>query len=675
MIVPTNEKEVRQFTQDSIRDASHERNLFGAYAARCRCYYIGSQWIQQQSAPWHFQRWVREATNWVGQQGPIRATINRTTKHTIQVASATSPEKLWVDGLPPDHSEGIIEARMADMMETTANAVIDDCGLLRIARRANFERTIDGAHGIGLAMDTWADTLDIQGQQVAVQNRKVRAFDFDYTRLTLDPHNQSPDLRDHDSIIYSEVFTESKLNRYFGQETMSRIDTKSLKTIESLMPVEMQFYALSGGTMYAPYHAFRHTKGALVHFLHFRSASGRYDTQFAVIEAKPTGDSRDKDHIVVGMDDPRSAWGGDGLPYIVLYGHFRPTSRMPVSDVGMMIDDQDKLNLTASMYFQQLYDFTQYSYLVDKGFFGSRADDNQIREQLQSRVIIGDNQRGAAPPALMLRPNPSATVSADMDRFEGAMREQVFRTESHQGKLKSHVTTTQFTGTVELTQIPLDDRITSDIAEYERIISVATGTTLGNLQASSPYTARLLTEAGMSPDDLGLLARTDPARIPATLSIRQETVRRRSRSQRKQDLVDAVSLGAIDGRMFAKTMASDLDMPLSSLDKQALRFGRDTAYSVMMGEPFTPLPLGLYSEAVIDEMRRAMMSDAAKRIPNAYQNLAQAIITQQEMMAAEMGGGEVGGQAGAQPQEGDPMQDGSLADLIGGITPADLEQV
>lgn len=675
MIIPANEKEVRQFAQDSVRDATHDRHMFGSYASRCRCYYIGSQWIQQDQAPLNFQRLVREATNWVGQAGPIRATINRTTKHAIQVASATSPEKLWVDGLPPDHAEGIMEVGAADIMETLANSAIDDAGLLSVARRANFERTIDGAHGIGLAMDTWDDTLDINGGQTRVTNRKVRAFDFDFTRLTLDPNNQSHRLRDHDSIIYSEVFTENKLRKFFGDDVMNRIDAKSLSTIGSLMPVEMQFHTLSGGAMYAPYHAYRHTKGALVHFLHFRSASGRYDTQFAVIEAKPVI-GKDMDHIVVGMDDPRSPWGGDGLPYVVLYGHHRPMSRMPVSDVGMMIDDQDKLNLTASMYFQQLYDFTQYSYLVDKRWFGARADDNSIREQMNSRVIIGDNAQSGKEPELMLRPQPSATVSSDMDRFEIAMREQAFRTESHQGKLKSHVTTTQFVGTNELTQIPLDDRITTDIQDaYEPIISVLAGTTIANLAASSPYTARLLTEAGLSPDDLGAISQMNPHRIPAILSIRQETVRRRSRSQRKQDLVDAVSIGALDPKQFAKTMASDLDMPLSSLDKQAIRYARDTARMVMMGQPFTPLPLGTYGDHLIDEFRRALMSDTAKRIPEAYQRLAQAIISQQEMLAMEMGQEQPTGQAGGSAPQGDPLQDASLDELLGGMTEAQLTEV
>lgn len=655
--------DVQQFVQDSRRDAEPERNEQQAYAAKCRCYVLGLQWIGHQSGPagGGYSRLVRWATDWVGRSGQIRATINRITKHTIQVASATNPSRLDVDGLTTDRATGVTDAELADLVESVANIGIDQCSLLAAARAANFERTVSGDHGIGLALEqTQMVVQGNGGESIPVMGTSLRAFDFDATRLTLDPHNQSRNLRDHDTVIYSDVLTVHRMRRLFGAEFMKRLDENKLSTVGQLMPLEMEFSTLSGGQLYSQYKQHSRTKGACVHFVHVRDGASRFGTMYVVIEAGSN------DPLVPNFDNPMSPFGGDGLPYMVLRGHRRPTMRRSISDVGMQLDDQDKLNMIASLYVQQVAAYTgQGKWLADRSHFRRHGDDAEIIRNLQRKnVLLYDAPNPQSrPPQYVSMPEPSQALELTMTRMEDGMREQAFRSEVHQGRLKTHQTNRNVQLSVELSELPLDDRINEDVLEYERFIGMLTSTTLRAAQAGDPAILKQLRDSGFGPDEFAKLAAVDADEPPVRIKLRQQGLRYRSRSSREQQLYDMASAQMLDPRKFRMVMADELDMPVSDVDKQVIRFCRMVAERVMYGEEFTPFPLGDRTDIMLEELTRAMTGSMARQIQGGIERLAQAIMTQEQVLMQQAMAMQATEQAAAPaPGPGDTM---NLSQLVG----------
>jgi hypothetical protein len=656
MLTFKSDKEVHEFVMSARRDAEGERSETLAYVSKCRCYMLGLQWIGHHSGPagGGYSRLVRWATDWVGRSGQIRATINRTTRHTIQVAAATNPARLDVDGLTTDRATGAGDAETADIVESVANVAIDRCGMLAAARAANFERTVAADHGIGLAMEQTRMVVDVNGRETPVIGSAVRAFDFDATRLTLDPHNQSRNLRDHEFVIYSDVLTVHRMRRMFGDAVMARIDEKALKTVGQLMPLEMEFNTLSGGQLYGQYKQHSRTKGAVVHFLHARGGGpDRFGLMYVVIETggKP---------LVPGFEDPQSPFGGDGLPYAVIRGHRRPTMRRSISDVGMQLDDQDKLNMIASLYVQQVAAYTgQGKWLADRSHFRRLGEDQAIIKDIQRKnVILYDGASpNSKPPQYVGMPEPSQALEFTMDRMEGGMREQAFRSEVHQGRLKTHQTNRNVQLSVELSELPLDDRITDDVMEYERLISVLGGTAVRSAQQRDPTLLKRLADSGFGPEEFQRLAVIDSSDMPVALRLRQQGLRYRSRSSREQQLYDMAGAGILDGKSVRRVMAGELDMPVSEVDKQVIRFCRQVAERVMYGMEFVPLPLGDRTDIMLEELTRAMTSKAAQQVQGGVERMAMAIQTQEQVLMAQA----AALQGPAQPGPGDSLD---LAGLV-----------
>ena len=629
-------KDVTQFVADSRRDAEPERRDQQAYIAKTRCYQLGLQWIGYQSGPagGGYAKLVRWATDWVGRSGQIRATINRVTKHTIQVASATNPSRLDVDGLTTDRATGGDDAELADLIESIANIAIEQCGLLASSRSTNYERTVAGDHGIGLSLEQTPMVVEIEGEPTEVTGATMRSFDFDATRITLDPHNQSRNLRDHEWVIYSDVLTIHRLKRMFGDDVLKKVDEDKLQDVGQLMPLEMEFSTLSGGLLYSQYRQHSRTKGVRIHFVHTRGANpARFDNMYVVIEAGGN------EPLVPNFKSPQSPFGGDGLPYMMLRGHRRPSMRRSISDVGMQLDDQDKLNMMASLYVQQVAAYTgQGKWLADRNFFRRMGDDAKVVRNIQrNNVLLYDaGSPNAKPPFYVPMPEPSQALELTMSRMEDGMREQAFRSEVHQGRLKTHQTNRNVQLSVELSELPLDDRINDDVLEYERFIAMLTATAARAVHAGDPMMLRELADVGFGEQEFTRVASVDPDRIPTQLKLRQQNLRFRSRSSREQQLYDLASAQLLDPMEVKRILADELDMPISTVDKQVIRFCRQVAERVMAGEEYFPFPLGARVSFMLEELTRSMTDKRAQGIPGAVERLAQAIQIQEQVLAEQL---------------------------------------
>jgi hypothetical protein len=647
-------KEIDDFVKQAFRDSEIERGELADYQSKCRCYYLGAQWISNQRPG---SRRIEQAVdrafpNYAAEQGPLRAVVNRTTRNTIYTAAATNPSKIDVDAMGSSYNVDSDVRAAAFAGEALANQIVDKSGMLAAARLANFERTVGGIQGLGVRIEHLGDG-----------DKCLKCFTFDACRLALDPGNPSIDLMDHDYVIYEEIITISKLKLLFGEEWVNaNIDEKLMSTVGQMMPREMHFNRISGGDLYQRYAQQSSTKAAKVNWLYCKDRYNRFGRMYVTIDANQ------KEPLWVNESDSSSPYGGCGLPFVLLRGHLRPGTRKPISDIGMMMGDQDRLNLMATLWLQQAYDYTAgYQWLVDQRAFGrNKSDEDHIARELSKRVVLLDGSSSASRPERIVPNEPSANMDNMMRLAEDDVRQGAFRSEASKGALKSHVTTENFTRTQEQTELPLDDRVSEDVAQYERLIQVMVGTSIAMLQRRMPYMAKLATNAGLSDFELGMVASLNPNDLPFTIRLRNQAIRRQSRSQRRQNLIDAVTMQAVLPEEMRFVMAEELDLPLSEGDKRAAKFALQTAVQVRDGEEYVPLDVGEYGGWIIRAMRFLLMEDRTSQIDGARARLDAAIAAQREFemqIMAEMQGGQPQAQGAPQP---DPMQSMSIEQMLQG---------
>ena len=656
--------EVGVFIRDAIKASMYEHTIVGAYQNRCRLYDMGTQWISAHLTEAQTVKLDRQLTNYVGEKAPIRVTANRITKHIRGVAAATKPRLLEFDATPDSTAPGPGEFHAAKIVELAGNAMSAMSNFMAAAQCANNERTVAGMHGVGLAIENPRVTID--GAEMS--DARIRAFDFDVTRLSLDPFNRSSDLRDHDYVIYTDVWTVHKIRREFGPDALAGVDEKQMQTVGQLMPIEMRFHTLSGGSMYSQYAMHSKTKGARIHLLYCRHPSGRFDRLYRGIETPNRPGEKGEPVRVLNFENPENPWGASGMPMVLLMGHFRAGTRNAVSDVGMMIDDQDKLNLLASVWFQGLYDYNNPQWIVDQRWFGPKMDMQQIDQMLRQRVIAGDyghNEAYKFRPTLEKPPTPDMNIEALTRAYAEDIREQSFRTEQDVGRLKSHVTTSQLVTTNELSRQVLDDRVADDIARYEQLGQVAASTGIRQALMGRPTIIASLRRAGFGMDEFIAVQSMNPDEPGATIKMRSSSLRHRSRDQRKQDLDVAVQLQVVDPITYRRSLASELGVPMSDLDAEVVDYCKRQSRRVMAGEPLALVSLGpIYGQMLIDELTRAMVSRQAEQTPGAIENLTMAIEEVTLMIAPPpevQGGGGSGGTPSGGAAGGEFQDDESVA--------------
>lgn len=642
-----------EFLREQLHNSSNDRYVAATYAGTNRSYDIGLQWLSQQMTAVGRAKISREVTDFSGLNGPIRATVNRITKFDRQVKAATNPSRLFVDALPPAWANSLDDADLADLVETVANITIDEIGLLETARRANFERVVAGDHGIGLTIEK------------TPKGDRLRAYDFDYSQLILDPANHLTDLSLHEHVIIEDVWTVHKVERVLGKEVMRGIDVEQLSTVGAIMPVQMHFATLTGGALYGEYRRFSTTRGMRVWQTWVRGPSGRFDWMYFSI------DPNQAEVITTNIDNPENPFAGSGMPLVLLRGHERPRSRRSISDTAMMRDDQDRSNLVASLFYQQMYNQTsRFKWLVDRGWFGGHgSDDTQIMKSLEQNIVLTTRPAldRSQPPKLQVMPPADQNLPLEVERSENSMRQAVFRAEIAQGGLKTHQTNRGLQLSIEQTELPLDDRINSDVFEYQRFIAVATGTMI-ELAPNSEALKDALKRHGIDTEDLARLSTIKPDRLPADLRIRDQSIRFRSRQTRKQELFDAAATGAIDDPVLIRqVMARELDMPLTDLDKKAVRFARASVRRIVLGEEWVPLPLGDHARTLIDELRSALMDRETYKIEGAAERVIEAINSQTEQMLQEIAQaqGALEPPPVEEPQEAGAFDSTSFQELIG----------
>ena len=615
-------------------DTQDRRVQLHEYATRNSCWYLGMQWAEQNGGgDTPFGKVVEGVTDAynqaVGRNGPqpLRVTLNKITENTIAASSAVKPRKLDVVATPDAGLGRPGDMAERDVVEAIANATLEDSGALEIIRRASFERCINGFQGFG-------HNIEVTQLPDGRVDSRQQCFEFKGYQLTLDPTNSNQNLSTHETVTLTRVMGIVAARRVFGTKNLAGIDEKKLPQIGQLMTVESRWNSLTGGRMFPDVGRLSRQPGLVVHVTFVRGSGKRFDRMYIAADASTNVNTANADRVVLNWeaneDGVGNPYGGVGMPLHTLYGWDRPGEIHGIADVAMQIDAQEKLNLNASMWFQCLSNYTQKLLVIDpRGLEDDRLGIDGIRRQMREGVIRWTaRSREARPPTVLEFPQPPQSISAEIERHSRDIRQATFRTDSHVGDFKTHVSPTTVARGIELSEIASEDRVDSDIRTYERFIESLVSTQIRLAQSGHDTPVRLMQEAGLNNRQMGAVQRIDAMRQLPQLKISEEAIRRRSASQKKQDVSLMIQSGALaDDPSQVRRIYAEYDMPISEDDKQWRQYANLKASEVLRGLPFEPEPLGPGTPYMVDALRRAL---TRATIPMVKRQLRDAIVAQQQ---------------------------------------------
>lgn len=591
-------------------------------------YYESIQYIQSIGVDNYFNRANLRSmpTNLNPDKSRLRLTCNRITKFIVKAATSTRPSKFDVTVEPPSRASSVGGANNAQRQEDLLSMAIERCGLLSAAQDANHKRCIEGTHGVYLRQTVKGRSY---GQEQG-ETRDIEAVSCHPTRIVLDPAKTDRDLTKHDAVVYRDIWNIYELKRAFPGMFDDPKVVEEMKTVGELSPLEQQVAALSRGRVFSNYATFSRTKGAIVVFCHIKDDTGRFGWMYTGID---TGNGEPK---CVNLENGRSPWGGCGLPLAVLHGHPRSDSFFSFSDVWMMKDDQDMLNLATTWQARHSQRYTGYQYVVDKRWFTRAASDDDIRSMLTNTVagvIIGggSSDRTVQGPQLMQTPPPSPFFQDMRDRSESSMRDQSFRSEGNFGAgAKSHVPNSTVETLLRESDQVLDARVSEDVKEYNRLFAVLLGTEIRNVQLQSVGTLERITADGFDAQDIAAVFEMNPDYPGCSIRTNEASIRQRSAGERRKDLQEAMQAQVLSPADVRFAMAN-LDMPLTEDDGyMRIQIGKAVG-RLILGEPWTPMDFGEFSQWCISLLVKAQTDNRVRENPELLAAVQQALAQQRQI--------------------------------------------
>lgn len=623
-------------TQDQLRDnietqkqsASDCRMRLASKVGVDECYYEGVQWLNQLGP----QRWTNSTTgrlytNWSPDSNALRVTMNEVTEKIILAAAATHPSSLDASVTPPARNAGVEASMYTQVHEDTLAVLAKKSGLLLAAQDSQFRRAICGTFGIALGLDK--SKVNVDGQPLTAT--KIRAFSVHPTRYILDPAITSRNLRDHEEVIYEDVWTLFAIKARFGVT----IPEDEAATIGELTPYEQQMSLLSDYRLFQRYWRYSKTKGARVYEVHIKSPTGMWDEYHIAIEVPG------KELIWVNRNNPVTPFGGDGLPHVLLHAHRRSAETMwSISDVSMCKDSQDRINLLQTLIMRHLQRFSAPQYKIDSRWFGAMAQKEDFAEQFSNRaggLIIGkpSADKSIMSPELVNPPPPQPMYTELADRASADMRRNTFRSEMNTGAgTKSHVPYETTKALLQEGDRVLGIRVTEDAIAYTQILSVLLGTGVSLVQQMDAGVLADLDEEEFDEQDLSVLLQSDPRYPTCGIDIAEGNIRYRSANEQRSDLANTLQTQAIGPNQFRQGMA-ELDSAVTPQDRHMQREIDKAVTMTLMGQDWQVLPLGEYGEWAVQSLRRALFDRRAKRDPMVRQKIAEAIQMQTQANVQE----------------------------------------
>lgn len=627
-------QELQAFILGAVHAASGYRTQLAQIAGKCECYYEGIQYIQAIG----FDRFVNSSTGrllarWNPDLPSLRVTHNHVTEKVTVSAAATYPTAFDASVNPPIRDQGVAASVVAQTLEDALAAGVKHSKILDVAKDANLRRCITGVYGIGLGIRNSMRPVTMNGQTTALPSKTVYAYDVHPTRFILDPYVMARDLRDHQYVIYHDVWTIDKLRNIYPQVKWNPDD---MATVGQLTPYEQSISTLSNARLFEKYRTYSTTKGAVVYQVHMKDETGRFGEYHVAVQTK-------KDDLEwMNEGDTQSPFGGDGLPFVLLHGNRRANSLWSISDVSMVMDSQDMLNLTYTMMFRTIQMFSSPKILVDQRWFSNiKGSKEDWRTQFTNQVggIVSGSppsmDKSVMAPQVMPSQPPQPVLLDLADRSAAKMRNDTFRTEMNIGSgAKSHVPFQTTNLLLNEGDRVLGIRTSEDIKAYSQILNVLLGTEVKHVQEQSAGTLAMLDEEGFDTEDVAVLLQTDPYYPSCGINLDESSVRYTSVAERKQTLTGALTAQAITPDVYARGMA-ELDQAITLDDKYMRQQIEKRVQRLLRGEPWVPMPLGTYNSWCITSLIKAQFDRSIAFNPQMQDLVKQAIQMQQQQAMQE----------------------------------------
>jgi hypothetical protein len=626
---PSNPQQIREFVRER-RDAFRfiREELACDVALNC-AYYEGLQWLYTRGQMGS-RKIGRVLTDYTPDAKKLRVTANVITTHTIKAISTTFPNEIECNCFPMEHDLDTSSLTRAGTLETLLNCAIGRAGYLAARQKVNELRSIMGAAVVGLALDRRMVRVETPSGAVTVPDIRVRAFAADPTRLTLDTSVESRNLLDHEDVIYSQPMSGRAIQRRYGIQ----LKDEQMRPLGDIARYETQLAEITNGRLYSSYASCSKVPGAMVHQAHLKDDAGRFGRMFIVIEVA-------EGEWLVHGDSDESPFGGEGLPLALFTAHPRTNGVFGIGDVAMQRGAQDLRNLAKSQYFRQVQRAMGHQILVDRKAFGENVADETIANKVHNGVgglIIwqsGRREQNIQPPQPIFINPPDRSILDAGELESNQARENVFRAEVNFGRTKSHVPNATYNLAVDEADQVLGVRVKGDIENDLRLLPVLLGTEVDAVRGGGPGAINYARRLGFGPEELAVVAQTDPADPPVRIKVRESSIRYRSHASRKQDLDLALERQTLSPERYRMTLAEDLDAPAVEEDRRMALEAARWAMRIIAGATWEPIPLGEYSAFFIAAFRRAMLDKAALSDPEARQRLREAIMLQQQAQIEE----------------------------------------
>lgn len=616
-------------------------DLGRAEAAICfktMAYFEGKQWRRSNGPfPYHNNSGGTQLrTQYNPDRADLRVVDNFTTTLALRVAAKTFPSTMEVDVFPGDRDVGEMATMRQQVAEDAINTGIDLSGFLQARRAANMGRTIMGDYAIGMSLECVERPLDVRGRAVVAHDYTIKCFTADPTKFILDPFESSGNLEDHDIVVYRDVWTVHRLRRMYPQ-IMGQIDEARLRTVQQLAPFENSIAEITDSRLFAQYQRYSRTKGAKVYQVHVKGQDGRFGQMFVVVDAEFRGATNETKRVV-NADDPSSPFGGCGMPFALYHAHQRSESPWSVSDVLNIIDAQNRRNLAKTIHYRHENQYAGFKWNVDKRFFKTgEVEDalNKLNNRVGGAIVgEGDKSMGVEGPKVVQIPPPSPTLLDIADREYDMASEMVGRPPVTGGETKSHVPNSTFQSAINQADQIGNVRVQLDVETDARFLTMMLGTMVKCVQGYSPSTIQALQKRGFEEEDLAVMMAMDPNDPGLRVVVRQSTVRNRSHELRRTELIDGVQNQLLTP-LRARAALSSIDSELVTDDKAMTREATRAAMAVLMGQEWTPRPLGEWSEFFVDAFRRSLVDPKARNDMEALARLTRAIHSQTQLAVQE----------------------------------------
>ena len=652
------------FITDSQKNSEPSRTQLAQNFAVHGCYFEGLQWLNQFTTVHNRSGLTRAPVDYRPDSAKLRVVENRTTMLTQKSIASTHPEQIILQVEPPELDTSIEAMHKSRVHEVALNAEVQWAKYINAARRANHCRGVFGVWGLLLTIENTPS-----GMYICVN-------DFDPTCLSLEPSCQRLQLHEHPYVHYSDTWTLDRIERAFKV----KLNPDDARTVEQLEALKVEMCGLSNNKLFTRYATQSKAKAARVHQIHVRGQEYRFDKWYVAIEKGPN------DFIHVNADNIDTPFGGVGLPMVLLHGYQRADSMWSWGEPAQLKDAQDRKNLlgTQKARIEQKYAGPD-RFLVDERAFGQGSHEDiakKFTNQINGLIMYKGSERGrnVNPPQLIPSVPIPQFLAESLAMYDIEMRDKTHKAEGNFGGTKSHVPDSTQQRVLDEADQVASARIVEDVSAHEFLVGVLHGTVIKHLQAENQPTAMMLSKAGFQPQDFAILAGSDPSDPGVVITVEQASIRARSKASKKQDLFSAAQAGMIDAEQFQAGMA-DLELPLSSADKQMTDQIRRSILDIIYGAEWPGQPMGKWNRKFIDSLIEAQFDPRVRLDPSALQRIVSAIQSQYQMMYQEqiMSNPELAMQAQQQqqPQPGaeaeQPAESGapvSVADVLDSLTAA-----